>query len=144
MVVVFNNETGVLVSPVCRIWSVVPDLPAKALFFNINQYNGQFGCGICKHPVTSKHVEGCMNTGPLVLWLSEQHKKPGCLQELMRQEALQCLVLKEKRCLSIGWHSRQFTDWLDALCLQRNHGKTTIRTMVWSSACYRFIHFARN
>ena len=29
----FNNETGVLVSPVCRIWSVVPDLPAKALLF---------------------------------------------------------------------------------------------------------------
>ena len=38
--------------------------------------------------MTSKHVEGCMNTGPLVLWLSEQHKKPGCLQELRRQEAL--------------------------------------------------------
>ena len=94
--------------------------------------------------MTSKHVEGCMNTGPLVLWLSEQHKKPGCLQKLRRQEALQCLVLKEKMCLSIGWHSRQFTDWLAALCLQRNHGKTTICTMVWSSACYRFIQFARN
>ena len=37
--------------------------------------------------MTGKHVQGCMNTGPLVLWLSEQHKKPGCLQELQRQEA---------------------------------------------------------
>ena len=24
------------------------DLPAKALFFNMNQYNGRFGCQVCK------------------------------------------------------------------------------------------------
>ena len=46
----FNNETGELVPSVCRIQSVVPDLPAKALLFNIKQYNGKFGCSVCKHP----------------------------------------------------------------------------------------------
>ena len=43
-----------------------------------------------------------MNTGLLVLWLSEQHKKPGCLGELWRQEAPQCLALKEKMCF-VNW-----------------------------------------
>ena len=44
-----NNETCELVSSVCRIQSVVPHLPAKALLLNIKQYNGKFGCITCKH-----------------------------------------------------------------------------------------------
>ena len=28
----------------------VVDLPAKALLMNCNQYNGKFGCAICKAP----------------------------------------------------------------------------------------------
>ena len=85
----FNNETGELVPSVCRIQSVVPDLPAKALLFNIKQYNVNLAAVYAnlQGGMTGKHVQGCMNTGPLVLWLSEQHKKPGCLQELQRQEA---------------------------------------------------------
>ena len=105
----FNNETCELVSLVCRIQSVVPHLPAKALLLNIKQHNhGKFGYSMCKHPgrytviLTGKYVQGCMNTGLLVLWLSEQHKKPGCLRELGRQEASQCLALKEKMCF-INW-----------------------------------------
>ena len=43
-----------------------------------------------------------MKTGLLVLWLSEQHKKQGCLGELWRQEAPQCLALKEKMCF-VNW-----------------------------------------
>ena len=104
-----NNETCELVSSVCRIQSVVPHLPAKALLLNIKQHNhGKFGYSMCKHPgrytviLTGKYVQGCMNTGFLVLWLSEQHKKPGCLRELGRQEASQCLALKEKMCF-INW-----------------------------------------
>ena len=50
----------------------------------------------------SKYVQGCTNTGLLALWLSEQHTKPGCLGELGRQEAPQCLVLKEKMCF-VNW-----------------------------------------
>ena len=105
----FNNETCELVSLVCRIQSVVPHLPAKALLLNIKQHNhGKFGYSMCKHPgrytviLTGKYVQGCMNTGLLVLWLSEQHKKPGCLGELGRQEAPQCLALKEKMCF-VNW-----------------------------------------
>ena len=105
----FNNETCELVSLVCRIQSVVPHLPAKALLLNIKQHNhGKFGYSMCKHPgrytvfLTGKYVQGCMNTGLLVLWLSEQHKKPGCLGELGRQEAPQCMALKEKMCF-VNW-----------------------------------------
>ena len=99
----FNIETFKLVSLVCLIQSVVPHLPAKALLLNIKQHNhGKFGYSMCKHPgrytviLTGKYVQDCMNTGLLVLWLSEQNKKPGCLGELGRQEAPQCLALKEK------------------------------------------------
>ena len=106
IIVIMKRE---LVSSVCRIQSVVPHLPAKALLLNIKQHNhGKFGYSMCKHPgrytviLTGKYVQGCMNTGFLVLWLSEQHKKPGCLRELGRQEASQCLALKEKMCF-INW-----------------------------------------
>ena len=50
-----NNETCELVSSVCRIQSVVPHLPAKALLLNIKQYNGKFGCSMCKHPGRYSH-----------------------------------------------------------------------------------------
>ena len=50
----------------------------------------------------SKYVQGCTNTGLLVLWLWEQHTKPGCLGELGRQEAPQCLAFKEKMCF-VNW-----------------------------------------
>ena len=50
-----NNETCELVSSVCRIQSVVPHLPAKALLLNIKQYNGKFGCITCKHPGRYSH-----------------------------------------------------------------------------------------
>ena len=50
-----NNETCELVSSVCRIQSVVPHLPAKALLLNIKQYNGKFGCSTCKHPGRYSH-----------------------------------------------------------------------------------------
>lgn len=33
-----------------RIISVVMDLPAKAMILHCNQYNGAFGCAVCKHP----------------------------------------------------------------------------------------------
>ena len=39
-----------IIASVCRIQSVVPDLPAKALLFNMKRFNGQFGCGTCMHP----------------------------------------------------------------------------------------------
>ena len=104
-----NNETCELVSSVCRIQSVVPHLPAKALLLNIKQHNhDKFGYSMCKHPgrytviLTGKYMQGCMNTGLLVLWLSEQRTKPGCLGELGRQEAPQCLALKEKMCF-VNW-----------------------------------------
>ena len=50
-----NNETCELVSSVFRILSVVPHLPAKALLLNIKQYNGKFGCSMCKHPGRYSH-----------------------------------------------------------------------------------------
>lgn len=40
----------VLMAGTCRIQSVVPDLPAKAMLFHITQFNGQFGCSTCHHP----------------------------------------------------------------------------------------------
>ena len=46
----FENSTGQLVPSVCRIQSVVPDLPAKSMLFNLKQFNGQFGCSTCTHP----------------------------------------------------------------------------------------------
>ena len=46
----FEDDTGQPIPSVCRIQSIVPDLPAKALFLNIKQFNGQFGCSTCKHP----------------------------------------------------------------------------------------------
>ena len=51
----YSNETCELVSSVCRIQSVVPHLPAKALLLNIKQYNGKFGCITCKHPGRYSH-----------------------------------------------------------------------------------------
>ena len=46
----FTDDTGQPILSVCRIQSVVPDLPAKSMLFNLKQYNGQFGCSTCKHP----------------------------------------------------------------------------------------------
>ena len=46
----FEDDTGQSIPSVCRIQSVVPDLPAKAMLFKLKQYNGQFGCSTCKHP----------------------------------------------------------------------------------------------
>ena len=46
----FEDDTGQPIPSVCRIQSIVPDLPAKALFLNIKQFNGQFGGSTCKHP----------------------------------------------------------------------------------------------
>ena len=46
----FEDDTGQPIASVCRIQSIVPDLPAKALFLNIKQFNGQFVCSTCKHP----------------------------------------------------------------------------------------------
>jgi hypothetical protein len=46
----FDDGRGQVISSVCRIQSVVPDLPAKSLLFNIKQFNGQFGCSTCTHP----------------------------------------------------------------------------------------------
>ena len=40
----FEDDTGQPIPSVCRIQSIVPDLPAKALFLNIKQFNGQFVC----------------------------------------------------------------------------------------------------
>ena len=45
----FEDDTGQPIPSVCRIQSIVPDLPAKALFLNIKQFNGQFDCSTCKH-----------------------------------------------------------------------------------------------
>ena len=100
----FNNETGVLVSPCAESDLLYQTyLPKPCFLISIStMVNLAVVYANIQGGMTSKHVEGCMNTGPLVLWLSEQHKKPGCLQELRRQEALQCLVLKEKMCLSMG------------------------------------------
>ena len=39
-----GNQT-VRVQLICAI----VDLPAKAMMLNCNQYNGQFGCSVCKH-----------------------------------------------------------------------------------------------
>ena len=36
----FEDDTGQPIPSVCRIQSIVPDLPAKALFLNIKQFNG--------------------------------------------------------------------------------------------------------
>ena len=33
-----------------RLICAVMDLPAKALVLNCNQYNGAFGCSVCKNP----------------------------------------------------------------------------------------------
>ena len=52
IIVIMKRE---LVSSVCRIQSVVPHLPAKALLLNIKQYNGKFGCITCKHPGRYSH-----------------------------------------------------------------------------------------
>ena len=46
----FEDGNGKLIPSICRIQSVVPDLPAKSLLFNIKQYNGKFGCSTCTHP----------------------------------------------------------------------------------------------
>ena len=46
----FEDDTGQAIPSVCRIQSVVPDLPAKAILFKLKQYNGQFGCSTRKHP----------------------------------------------------------------------------------------------
>ena len=48
----FQDDTGQPIPSICRIQSVVPDLPAKAMLFNVKQYNGLFGCSTCKHPGT--------------------------------------------------------------------------------------------
>ena len=45
----FEDDTGQPIASVCRIQSIVPDLPAKALFLNIKQFNGQFVCSTCEH-----------------------------------------------------------------------------------------------
>ncbi len=46
----FEDARGQILSSVCRIQSVVPDLPAKALLFNMKQFNGKFGCCTCMRP----------------------------------------------------------------------------------------------
>ena len=48
----FEDDTGHPIPAICRIQSIVPDLPAKAMLFNIKQYNGVFGCSTCKHSGT--------------------------------------------------------------------------------------------
>ena len=37
------NVRGILMSGTC-------DLPAKAIFLSMTQYNGKFGCQVCIHP----------------------------------------------------------------------------------------------
>ncbi|CAH3156573.1 unnamed protein product [Pocillopora meandrina] len=66
----FNNETCELVSSVCRIQSVVPHLPAKALLLNIKQYNGKFGCSTCKHPERYSHSARQMRARLYEYWTS--------------------------------------------------------------------------
>lgn len=46
----FEDVTGNSIPSICRIQSVVLDIPAKSLLFNIQQFNNHFGCSTCTHP----------------------------------------------------------------------------------------------
>ena len=104
----FNNETCELVSLVCRIQSVIPHLPTKALLLNIKQHNGKFGCSTCKQPGRYSHSDWQNNTCKAVYWPSgtvavrtaQETRMFGRIGEAT--EAPQCLALKEKMCF-VNW-----------------------------------------
>ena len=56
-----------------RLICAVMDLPAKALVLNCNQYNGAFGCSVCKHPgemVSLAYLVLCSVTSENILQVS--------------------------------------------------------------------------
>lgn len=100
---------------VCRIQSVVPHLPAKALLLNIKQYNGKFGCITCKHPGRYSHSARQIRARLYEYWPSgtvairEAHETRmfGRIGEHLE------VVLSQNTWFPIGWQKimSPFTAW---------------------------------
>ena len=146
-----NNETCELVSSVCRIQSVVPHLPAKALLLNIKQYNGKFGCITCKHPGRYSHSarQICARlyeywpSGTVTVREAHETRMFGRIGEVrgtivfgIKRENVFCQLVDISDNLPI--------DWMHCVCKGILKRHAAIKTLVQSSVCYRVKQFARN
>ena len=66
--------------------------------------------------LTSKIIHARLYTGLLVLWLSEQHKKPGCLGELARGTTVFGIKGENVFCQLVDISDNLPIDWMHCIC----------------------------